>query len=164
MRIQGDRTYHLTYCTNIHPGEDWSRVFDNLQTYIPTLKQQLSPNASFGIGLRLAGAASEELLAGDALAQLQHWLAAQDCYVFTLNGFPHGGFHRQVVKDQVYAPDWSKRDRLSYTQRLVKVLAALLPDGIDGGISTVPLSYKPWWQANPAYKTTIFEHSSLHLA
>ncbi|MEM0981997.1 MAG: metabolite traffic protein EboE [Cyanobacteria bacterium P01_H01_bin.58] len=164
MRSQGDRTYHLTYWTNMHPGEDGSRVFDNLQTYVPTLKQQLSPNAPFGIGLRLAGAASEELLAGDALAQLQHWLAAQDCYVFTLNGFPHGGFHRQVVKDQVYAPDWSKRDRLSYTQRLVKVLAALLPDGIDGGISTVPLSYKPWWQANPAYKTTIFEHSSLHLA
>ncbi|MEO1095337.1 MAG: metabolite traffic protein EboE [Cyanobacteria bacterium J06638_28] len=164
MRIQGDRTYHLTYCTNIHPGEEWSRVFDNLQTYIPKLKQQLSPNATFGIGLRLAGAASEELLAGNALAQLQTWLRAQDCYVFTLNGFPHGGFHRQVVKDQVYAPDWSKRDRLNYTQRLVKVLAALLPDGIDGGISTVPLSYKPWWQANPAYKTTIFEHSTLHLA
>ena len=164
MHIHGDRTYHLTYCTNIHPGEDWFHVFGNLQTYIPPLKQQLSPNAPFGIGLRLAGAASEELLAGDELAQLQDWLAVQGCYVFTLNGFPHGGFHRQVVKDQVYAPDWSKPDRLSYTRRLVKILAALLPDGIDGGISTVPLSYKPWWQSNLDYRTFIFERSSLHLA
>ncbi|MEO0826735.1 MAG: metabolite traffic protein EboE [Cyanobacteria bacterium J06642_9] len=158
------RTYHLTYCTNIHPGEDWASVFQNLQTYTPQLKQQLSPHAAFGIGLRLSSAASVELLSGDALVQLQDWLTAQDCYVFTLNGFPYGGFHHQVVKDQVYAPDWSKGDRLSYTQRLIRVLTALLPDGIDGGISTVPLSYKPWWQASSADQTAVFSRSSLHLA
>lgn len=157
------RTYHLTYCSNIHPGEDWSSVFHNLQTYIPQLKQTLAPDAPFGIGLRLANVASEELLAGDALSQLQDWLAAQDCYVFTLNGFPYGGFHRQVVKDQVYAPDWSTCDRTSYTQRLIKILAALLPDGMDGGISTVPLSYKPW-QSDAAEQTAVFQQSSLHLA
>ena len=164
MRIQGDRTYHLTYCTNIHPGEDWASVFDNLQTYIPKLKQQLSPQGAFGIGLRLANQACESLLTGDALQQFQNWLAAEDCYVFTLNGFPYGGFHRQVVKDRVYAPDWSQGDRLSYTQRLVSVLSVLLPEGLDGGISTVPLSYKPWWRSNPAQQATVFERSSLHLA
>ncbi|MEL7314205.1 MAG: metabolite traffic protein EboE [Cyanobacteria bacterium J06559_3] len=158
------RPYHLTYCSNIHPGEDWPTVFQNLQTYIPKLKHQLAPEDAFGIGLRLANAASEELLSGDALAQLQTWLTDQNCYVFTLNGFPYGGFHHQVVKDQVYAPDWSKGDRLSYTQRLIEILAALLPAGIDGGISTVPLSYKPWWQAARAHKAHIFEDSSLHLA
>ena len=158
------RSYHLTYCTNIHPGEDWLTVFQNLQTYIPKLKQQLAPDAAFGIGLRLSSAATEELLAKDALQQLQNWLAAQHCYVFTLNGFPYGGFHHQVVKDQVYAPDWSKGDRLSYTQRLIEILTALLPLGMDGGISTVPLSYKPWWQANPSHKARIFEGSSLNLA
>ena len=164
MRITRDRTHHLTYCSNIHPGEDWASVFRNLQTYVPQLKRQLSPEAPFGIGLRLASAASEDLLSGDALPQLQHWLTAQDCYVFTLNGFPYGGFHRQVVKDQVYAPDWSKGDRLSYTQRLITVLATLLPDGVDGGISTAPLSYKPWWRASPADQSVVFERSSLQLA
>ncbi|MGF1521275.1 MAG: metabolite traffic protein EboE [Leptolyngbyaceae cyanobacterium] len=156
--------YHLTYCTNIHPGEEWPTVFQNLQTYIPKLKQQLSPASAFGIGLRLSNTASQELLAGDALKRLQHWLTMQDCYVFTLNGFPYGGFHHQVVKDQVYAPDWSKGDRLSYTQRLIEILAALLPIGIDGGISTVPLSYKPWWQTDASHQARIFESSSLHLA
>ncbi|MEM9003832.1 MAG: metabolite traffic protein EboE, partial [Cyanobacteria bacterium P01_F01_bin.86] len=164
MRIHNDRTYHLTYCTNIHPGEDWSSVFQNLQTYIPQLKQQIAADRAFGIGLRLSSAASAELLQGDSLAQLQGWLTDQDCYVFTLNGFPYGGFHHQVVKDQVYAPDWSQGDRVDYTQNLVKILAALLPDGMDGGISTVPLSYKPWWRSQPTHRSRIFEDSSLHLA
>ena len=164
MRVICDHPYHLTYCTNIHPGEEWRDVFDNLQTYIPKLKKELAPNDPFGIGLRLASTASEELLRGDNLGQLKHWLTTEDCYVFTLNGFPYGGFHRQVVKDQVYRPDWSEGDRLTYTERLVKILAALLPEGVDGGISTMPLSYKPWWQSNPAQLSTIFEGSSLHLA
>ncbi len=154
--------HHLTYCSNIHPGEDWSSVFRNLQTYIPPLKQQLAANQPFGIGLRLANVASQELLSGEALTQLQDWLRANDCYVFTLNGFPYGGFHHQIVKDQVYAPDWSKRDRLTYTQRLIQILGVLLPDGMDGGISTVPLSYKPWWGGQSL--RPIFEQSTHYLA
>lgn len=164
MRVNGDRPYHLTYCTNIHPGEDWAQVFQNLHTYIPPLKQKLASDVPFGIGLRLANCASKALLIGDALQQFKTWLGQEDCYVFTLNGFPYGGFHRQVVKDQVYAPDWSTGDRLAYTQRLIAILAALLPEGMDGGISTVPLSYKPWWQSDQDKQAWVFEQSSVHLA
>jgi hypothetical protein len=137
--------FHLTYCTNIHPGESWDAVFQNLQTYLPGLKQQLSPDRPFGVGLRLADMASRELLEGDRLTEFQQWLVANQLYVFTLNGFPYGSFHRQVVKDQVYAPDWFTGDRLAYTQRLITILAALLPPGMEGSISTLPISYKPWW-------------------
>jgi hypothetical protein len=136
---------HLTYCTNIHPGETWAEVYQNLQTYLPPLKTQLSPQAPFGIGLRLADCASQELLQGNNLTEFQTWLNRENLYVFTLNGFPYGSFHRAVVKDQVYAPDWFKPDRLIYTQRLIAILAALLPEGMAGSISTLPISYKPWW-------------------
>lgn len=164
MHIGRDRSHHLTYCTNIHPGERWPEVFENLQTHIPSLKQRICPDADFGIGLRLSNTASEELLSGDALLCLQDWLADKNCYVFTLNGFPYGGFHRQIVKDQVYLPDWSQRRRVRYTQRLITILAALLPQAVDGGISTVPLSYKPWYRETPSKQADIFEESSLHLA
>lgn len=140
--------YHLTYCTNIHPGESWSAVFENLSTHVIALKQKLSPNQAFGIGLRLSDRASRELLKGDTLLSFQRWLQAQNLYVFTINGFPYGGFHQQVVKDKVYAPDWTQPKRREYTLRLVKILAALLPAGMDGGISTLPLSYKPWWEGD----------------
>lgn len=168
MRLSTPSPLHLTYCTNIHPGESWDATYANLRTYLPVLKQQLSPNQPFGIGLRLADAATQELLTGNTLVEFQAWLQAEDLYVFTINGFPFGGFHHQTVKDQVYAPDWSKPERLAYTERLIHILAALLPEGMDGGISTLPLSYKPWWHGDATTQELthekVFHHSSLHLA
>jgi hypothetical protein len=79
-----------------------------------------------------------------------------------MNGFPYGGFHRQVVKDSVYAPDWRTDERLAYTIRLCHILAYLLPDGMEGGISTVPISYKPWFKTDNARKETL-EKGALHL-
>ncbi|MDZ8224360.1 metabolite traffic protein EboE [Nostoc sp. ChiVER01] len=154
---------HLTYCSNIHPGESWLEVFSNLEKYVLNLKSRLSPTAPFGIGLRLADAAAKELLQNNNLAQFQAWLIQEDLYVFTLNGFPYGGFHRQVVKDQVYAPDWSTQERVDYTLNLVQILATLLPEELDGGISTLPLSYKPWWQKDQAIET-VLKKSCLNIA
>ena len=162
MKLATKNDLHLTYCTNIHPGETWSEVENNLKKYIPELKTRLSPDRPFGIGLRLADTAARELLDRDNLSQLQIWLQEQDLYVFTLNGFPYGGFHHQIVKDKVYAPDWSTSERLDYTLRLIEILATLLPESLDGGISTLPISYKPWWQ-NLDDKNKILHQSSLNL-
>ncbi|NJR76550.1 MAG: metabolite traffic protein EboE [Scytonema sp. CRU_2_7] len=164
MKIATNSQFHLTYCTNIHPGESWVEVFANLEKYIPELKSRLSPQAPFGIGLRLADIAAKQLLENDNLAQFQAWLTQEDLYVFTLNGFPYGGFHHQIVKDQVYVPDWSTQERLKYTLNLIKILAALLPEGLDGGISTLPLSYKPWWGEDQATWDIVLKNSCFHIA
>ncbi|MCC5659581.1 metabolite traffic protein EboE [Nostoc sp. XA010] len=164
MKITKDSNFHLTYCSNIHPGESWLEVFSNLEKYVLDLKSRLSPTAPFGIGLRLADAAAKELLQNNNLAQFQAWLSQKDLYVFTLNGFPYGGFHRQVVKDHVYAPDWSTQERVDYTLNLVQILATLLPEELDGGISTLPLSYKPWWQKDQSTFETVLEKSCLNIA
>ena len=156
------KNLHLTYCTNIHPGETWAEVARNLRQYIPPLKARLSPDRAFGIGLRLADIATQELLAKDNLAQFKTWLDSEDLYVFTLNGFPFGSFHHQVVKDKVYAPDWTQSDRLDYTLRLIEILSVLLPDNLDGGISTLPISYKPWWRDTGEEK--VLREGSLNLA
>lgn len=163
MKLANNKNLHLTYCTNIHPGETWSEVENNLKQYLPQLKTRLSPDQPFGVGLRLADIAAREILEGDNLVKFKNWLESEDLYVFTLNGFPYGEFHHQVVKDKVYAPDWTKADRLNYTLRLIKILTALLPENIDGGISTVPISYKPWWK-DSEQKEKALHHSSLHLA
>ncbi|MEH1845373.1 MAG: metabolite traffic protein EboE [Nostoc sp.] len=164
MKITKGSNFHLTYCSNIHPGESWLEVFANLENYIPNLKSRLSPTEPFGIGLRLADAAAKQLLENNNLAHFQAWLTQQNLYVFTLNGFPYGGFHRQVVKDQVYAPDWSTQERLNYTLNLTQILATLLPEGLDGGISTLPLSYKPWWEKDQATFETVLKKSCLNIA
>ncbi|MEN7546495.1 metabolite traffic protein EboE [Rapidithrix thailandica] len=137
--------YHLTYCTNIHPGETWDEVFASLKKYLPEVKAKATqPGQRMGVGLRLSHKASEEILEKDHLATFQRWLESQGMYVFTMNGFPYGGFHHQRVKDTVHQPDWTTLERVNYTKRLFSILAALLPEGQTGGISTSPLSYKLW--------------------
>lgn len=135
---------HLTYCTNIHPGESWEDTFENLRFHIPKIKQRLSPDGPLGIGLRLSNEASLELVKEEQISEFKAWMNANQAYTFTFNGFPYGGFHRQVVKDQVHHPDWTTTERRDYTLRLFDILKALLPEGMDGGISTSPLSYKFW--------------------
>ncbi len=138
---------HLTYCTNIHPGENWPDHFSEFSQHFQYIKQHVSPDQPMGIGLRLSNEASLGLTDNDSLERFKEWLQANEAYVFTMNGFPYGGFHKTVVKDQVHAPDWTTRERLSYTLRLFKILEAILPDNMDGGISTSPLSYRRWFDS-----------------
>lgn len=154
---------HLTYCTNIHPGENWAAHFEQLQQFIPAIKARVSPEKPFGIGLRLSNTASLELSKEPALNAFKAWLKEHDCYVFTMNGFPYGGFHHTVVKDQVHTPDWTTPERVAYTMRLFRILAALLPDGVEGGISTSPLSYKLWHVRCETERDAIMENATLNM-
>ncbi|MDR8391870.1 metabolite traffic protein EboE [Aliifodinibius sp. S!AR15-10] len=162
MKVGKDQDKHLTYCTNIHPGESWEEVLIQLKANLPELKSRLSPDKSFGVGLRLSEEAAGDLLEGDRLESFKEWLEEENLYVFTMNGFPYGSFHGERVKDNVYKPDWTDRKRLEYTINLAEILAELLPEDIDGGISTSPLSYKPWLE-EVEYEE-VFRISSRHLA
>jgi hypothetical protein len=152
---------HLTYCTNIHAGEHWQEHFAALQKHIPEVKKHVSPEHSFGIGLRLSNTASIELLHHHSLETFQHWLEENHCYVFTMNGFPYGGFHHTNVKDNVHLPDWTSTDRLVYTVRLFQILSTILPRGMTGGISTSPLSYRHWHHKE--IRDEVFKTATTHI-
>jgi len=155
------RNGHLTYCSNIHAGESWPDHFEKLKENIPAIKKSIAPEKAFGIGLRLSNVASLELEKESSLNEFKDWLQQNDCYVFTMNGFPYGGFHHTRVKDQVHAPDWTTTDRVSYTKRLADILSKLLPEGLDGGISTSPLSYRFWHKA--ADVEQVLQTSTFHI-
>lgn len=142
MRI--NKNFQLTYCTNIHPGADWETTFESLKKHVPKIKERVSKNQSFGLGLRLSNRASEELGVGPRLEEFKQWLRQHGVYVFTMNGFPYGNFHNERVKDDVHTPDWTTSKRVDYTNRLFDQLEKLLPEGLSGGISTSPISYKYW--------------------
>ena len=147
MRLGVPGDFHLTYCTNIHPADGWAAVSASLARYAPALKARLSPDAPFGIGLRLSARDASELLAGDQLQRFQAFLQDEGLYVALINGFPYGPFHGTPVKASVYAPDWRNEARVRYTFDLIEILRRLLPPHLDGGVSTAPLSYKPWLAA-----------------
>lgn len=144
MRVDPAAPFHLTYCTNIHAADGWDAVNASVRHFAAALKQRLSPTAPFGIGLRLSARDARELLQSTRLDEFRRFLDQHGLYVALINGFPHGSFHRTPVKAEVYAPDWRDEERVRYTLDLVAILERLLPEGLDGGISTAPLSYKPW--------------------
>jgi sugar phosphate isomerase/epimerase len=134
---------HLSYCTNIHPGESWPEVRANLERYLVPVRERVAAGRPFGVGLRLSGEAARALAAPQVLDELRAFLAAHDLYVFTINGFPYGPFHGRPVKEQVYLPDWLDPERLAYTDLLADILAAIVPEGMEGTISTVPGAFAP---------------------
>lgn len=136
-------------------------MFRELKNHLLPIKQAVSPEDNFGVGLYLSDGASREILVGSNLAEFKDWLNKERLYVFTMNGFPYGGFHSDVVKDNVYKPDWTTRERVEYTKRLFTILAALLPDGGEGGISTSPVSYKHWF-AGSEQKEQVFTTACRH--
>jgi sugar phosphate isomerase/epimerase len=174
MLIQASPPLHLTYCLNIHPGETWDENFVAIRTHTLKVRDRLcstgilpvfSSSVSlleqeqqqqkqrhgqdahatpFGLGLRLSAVAAKELCDPARLAAFRAFLQDQNLYAFTINGFPYGKFHQATVKENVYRPDWQDTRRRDYTIQLADILAALLPEGVPGSISTVPGSYKAW--------------------
>jgi sugar phosphate isomerase/epimerase len=144
MRLEIAGRPHLTYCTNIHPGETWFEIHRNLEQYVLRVREKVARHCAFGIGLRLSGQAAHALSEPKALDDFRRFLRDHNLYVFTINGFPHGTFHGARIKEKVYLPDWLDEERLHYADQLARILATLLADHpeIDGSISTVPGAYK----------------------
>ena len=137
---------HLSYCTNIHPAETWEETFAALRDHALAVRNQVAShtgkNEAFALGMRLSARAAEELLVGDRLDQFRAWLASENAYVYTINGFPYGDFHGTRVKEKVYQPDWTQNQRLSYTLQLFNIIAELAPAEAGGSVSSLPGSFK----------------------
>lgn len=133
---------HLSYCTNIHAGETWSEIRASLEAHLPKIKARVRPQGLMGLGLRLSAIAAEALQEPAALEEFRSFLSRRGIYVFTINAFPFGPFHGRRVKEGVYRPDWLTPERLLFTNRVARILAALLPPETVGSISTVPGTFK----------------------
>lgn len=147
---------HLAYCTNVHRGESWAQTFEMLERHTLVVRERIAAGQPYAIGLRLGQNAAAELAQPATLAAFRQWLDQHDCYVFTINGFPYGSFHGTRVKEQVYAPDWSTPERLTYTKQLFDLLAELVPAGVAGSVSTVPGSFKDWTVNDADRRAAIF--------
>ncbi|MFF7067067.1 metabolite traffic protein EboE [Streptomyces pseudovenezuelae] len=142
---------HLGYCSNVHQAEDLDGVLAQLADHAEPVREHLGVDR-LGIGLWLARPVVTELAADEgALDRLKDELRLRGLETVTLNAFPYAGFHREVVKKDVYLPDWADEARLTYTLDCARVLAALLPDDADrGSVSTLPLAWRTPWPATRA--------------
>jgi hypothetical protein len=135
---------HLTYSTLVHPADNWEQLWDSLQTFVPKVKARVSPNAPFGVCIRLAAPTAEHLTGHpEDRRKLVQFLADQDMYVYTANAFPYGAFKGTVVKEQVYEPDWRTEERTRYTMQVADILAEIGTPEVPPSIQTAPLGFKP---------------------
>ncbi|MGC6488410.1 MAG: metabolite traffic protein EboE [Planctomycetota bacterium] len=134
----------LTYCTNVHPAPDLARQLASLGEHVaPVAAAARAAGRPFGLGGWWPQALAAQLERDeDALARLADALAAAGAPLWTLNVFPYGDFHQEVVKTAVYAPDWGDEERLLYTRRCAEVGARLMAPGDVLPMSTLPLGYR----------------------
>jgi hypothetical protein len=140
----GDGLGHLTYSTLVHPGDTWDEMWQSLTTYVPQVKARVSPDAPFGVSLRLSAASAATLAASaEERDRLRSFLVENDLYLYTVNAFPYGPFKGVRVKEQVYEPDWRSEERTRYTMNVADVLADVGAPGMEPSIQTAPLGFKP---------------------
>jgi len=136
------KNYQVGYCTNVHAGRDLPSVLDNLANHCLPIRKLVDPNKPLCVGLWFSEISAAQALQSDQLACLQERLSESQLVPFTLNGFPQGDFHSQVVKHRVYQPTWWERARFDYTINLIKLLDQILPPGEIGSISTLPIAWR----------------------
>ena len=134
----------VAYCTNVHPGVTLNEVRANLARYAAAVRDRVCPGRVLPVGLWLgADAAAAAARDPAAVADLSRFLTDHGLAVASLNAFPFGPFHGRPVKDAVYLPHWADPARLTYTRDAARVLAGLLPEAAEGGVSTLPLGWPP---------------------
>ncbi|MDT0566770.1 metabolite traffic protein EboE [Streptomyces sp. DSM 3412] len=151
FRHPDDTAVHLAYCSNVHQAEDVDGVLAQLADHAEPVRERLGVDR-LGIGLWLARDVVARLISEPGeLRRLKDELRARGLETVTLNAFPYAGFHREVVKKDVYLPDWADEARLSHTLDCARVLAALLPDDAErGSVSTLPLAWRTPWPPDRA--------------
>jgi hypothetical protein len=133
----------LGYCTNVHAGNTVDEALEQLERHAVEVKRLVSPDEPLDVGLWLPRSA----MSPDSWAlpsepgSLLHRVFDVGLRPFTINAFPYGDFHGEVVKHRVYEPDWSASERFEYSFYAGEVLLPALERGMSGSVSTLPVGW-----------------------
>lgn len=165
----------LGYCTNVHAGANLDETFAQLDEHAVAVRDSIVGESSdelMGVGLWLSAETVRDLMPeadGQRMEEFRSFLEERRLLPFTLNGFPYGDFHKEVVKRDVYLPRWDDRKRLEYTRQLARILVELLEGETEGSISTLPLGWRldifdePWRLEAACQNLVILSNELAHL-
>lgn len=153
----------LTYCTNIHFGVHWADHFSELKNYAPKVKSSLQID-HLRLGLRVSKAIAQELSDPTTLSDFNKWLDYEGIRPVTFNIFPFDNFHNIPVKEQVYQPDWSQKERLDFSVNALNLASEFAVVGKVFSLSTVPVSYRPSFDENPIEAYSVMVEAARNLA
>ncbi len=160
------KSIHLGYCSNVSAADSLEDIHRFLLDLAKPLKQRLSPDEEFGLGMYLPASVLKELSENEYRRwDFDRWIQENHFYVFSLNAFPFGNFQNERVKEKVFEPDWSAPARLEQTKQAADLLSRWLPEGVNGSISTHTGAYGARVASDPIWKTLAenFTRAALHL-
>jgi sugar phosphate isomerase/epimerase len=147
------REIELGYCTNVHALGTTEAWFASLGYFGPAVRAALGwRRLALGLWWQ-APLAAEAARDPSRTARL---LKESGLRAYTCNAFPYGNFHDAVVKTKVYLPEWCDPARLAYTKDCATVMAALIPEGGFGTLSTLPLGWRHGWDAGKTARSVEF--------
>lgn len=137
----------LGYCTNVHAGATPAEMLQSLMQSVTAVKDRVAPKNKMGIGLWFSKSSAKYMFQKTFIEKdpgFRNGTVSRGLVPFTINGFPTGDFHADVVKHAVYEPDWSHEDRWGYTYLLAGIHTALVGEDthVERSISTLPLGWR----------------------
>lgn len=142
-RSRGPRLL-LSYEMNVHPGETLQELRAALHRFVVPVRDRVAPGRPFGLAPRIGRGLIRELANRRTRARLADELKELELFPFTVNAFPLEDFHARRVKENVYAPPWTRATRAAVTERVADWLVETMPEGEVATISTLGGTYRPW--------------------
>lgn len=162
-----ERSTPLGYELNAHPGESLLDLEEALRRYaLPVRDRLIAPGERCAIAPRVGRALLAELESPEGAERWLEWSDRERLVVYTINAFPLEDFHATRVKESVYHPPWSHPERADLTNRIATWLAMVLPDDLEGTVSTLGGSYRAWGHDADAFSAIAVGYLSTvaHLA
>lgn len=130
----------LGLCTNVLPVRSSDQLPET--AHFCGRVRELAGMDTLGVSLWIPDTAAH-LLSQDAgaLDEIRAVCERNNLVVCAMNAFPQHDFHAEVVKHAVYRPNWATDQRARYTVECARVLTGLLPRGVRGSISTLPIGW-----------------------
>lgn len=135
-----DMNYSTTYCCNIYPLSSLDDFIHLLKITQPQIAKVLNKDP-FKMGLWAPNFLLDELMKEKNIELCKNLMREHNLDVITFNGFPYSKFHGETVKEKVYLPDWSQKERLMYLKKVSQFAHAL--DSKTTVISTLSGGFLP---------------------
>ncbi len=150
----------LTYCSNIFKEKTLYDLLEKIEKYAFFLRKTFKKKW-VGLSLCMSNKLIIELHEFKKLIFFGKWLKRHNFYLSSLNGFVYKVFHKKKIKENIYYPDWTSKNRNLYTKKLIMLLVHMKTGFNNSSISTMPISFRNWCKKKD--RKYIFFRSSVNI-
>lgn len=136
--------YILTYCSNIFKNDNVRDLFQNINEYKKNIKTHKH------ISICLSNNIIKEIKKQNNIQKIITWNKINEVEIKLINGFVYKNFHQKKIKENIYYPDWTKKERLYFTKNITFFAQKICKSKIFG-ITSLPISYNLWIKKEKKY-------------